>query len=97
MITPSPKAWHDRPPPSIRSPEPTWIRVDVLLSGEGKVFSYDRASEGAVDVVEFKGGDWEGMLLRLGNEGSPQRAEVLKLHRLGPVLSVVFQRQQHVA
>jgi hypothetical protein len=84
MITPSPRLWGGRPPRTTPSPEPTSIRVDVRLGGEGKVFSYDRLSDGAVVVIQFTSGDWEGMLLRLGNEGSPQRA--------GPVPSVVFQR-----
>ena len=89
MITPSPRLWGGRPSRTTPSPEPTSIRVDVRLGGEGKVFSYDRLSDGAVVVIQFTSGDWEGMLLRLGNEGSPQRA--------GPVPSVVFQRHQHLA
>lgn len=97
MIAPSPRVWRDRPPRTRPSSEPTSIRVDVRLGGEGKVFSYDRLSDGAVVVVQFRSGDWEGMLLSLGNERSPQRAAVLKVHRPGPVLSVVFQPRQHVA
>jgi hypothetical protein len=96
MITPSPRLWGGRPPRTTPSPEPTSIRVDVRLGGDGRVFSYDRVSDGAVIVVQFKSGDWEDILLTLGNERSPQRAAVLKVHRPGPVLSVVFQRHQHV-
>jgi hypothetical protein len=68
MITPSPRLWGGRPPRTTQSPEQTCIRVDVRLGGEGKVFSYDRGSDGAVVVVQFKSGDWEGKLLNLATK-----------------------------
>ena len=67
-ITPSPRAWRDRRPRTTPSPEPTSIRVDVRLGGEGKVLSYDRLSDGAVVVVKFKSGNWEGKLLSLATK-----------------------------
>jgi hypothetical protein len=67
------------------------------MGGAGKVLSYDRMSDGTVVVVQFQSGGWEGMLLRRGDEGSPQRAEVLKVHRPGSVHTVVFQGHDHVA
>jgi hypothetical protein len=66
MIAPSPRFWGKRPKRT-PVPERTCIRVDVHLSGEGNVLSYDRVGDGAVVLVQFHIGEWEATLLRLGN------------------------------